>query len=109
MTIAEATERGIYGERDRDRMNFRPPNGESYIELLARLENFFTRENLLQATAPVVIVSHQGTTRMIAALLGMMPAEKAAYISFEHRAVLTAGRNGDNQIETRIDDISIHD
>ncbi len=106
MPIREAKSSGIYAERDRDRMNFRPPNGETYVELTDRLRTFFARERLMEATSPAVLISHQGTARMIAAILGAMSPEVAAAKSIGHDTVLTATRGPEGQVETSIRTVS---
>ncbi len=104
MTIAEARLAGIYQERERDRMDFRPEGGETYRELLGRVEEFFTANRILENEGPLLIVSHQGTTRMIAARLGLMTPEVAAAMKFRHESLLIAERMADGRIEGRIED-----
>jgi broad specificity phosphatase PhoE len=104
MPIAEAVQAGHYGEREQNRMEYKPEGGESYRELLARVEDFFTGRGIMNGPGPVLIVSHQGTTRMIAAYLGAMAAKDAAYRKLGHEALLIAERTADGGITAHIED-----
>jgi broad specificity phosphatase PhoE len=104
MPIAEAKASGIYGERDRDRMAFTPPGGESYSQLLQRVQRFFNDTGIMKEAGPTLIVSHQGTTRMIAAHLGLCSATIAAYRGFGHESLLIAEVDATNRIAVRIED-----
>ena len=108
MTIADARRTGIYAERDRDRMTFKPPGGESYDDLLVRLRSFFKDTNLFQDHEPALIISHQGTTRMIAAEAGAMPMREAAYASIPHETLLTVLKTSDGKIKAHLETLS-HD
>jgi len=59
-------------ERERDKWRYQPPGGESYAMLAARVEPWLQR---LQREA--FVVSHGGVARVLMAMIGGMPIEKA--------------------------------
>lgn len=58
--------------RDRDKWHFRPPGGESYADLAARL-----RPWLAEQQAPAVVVSHGGVARALMHMIGGLCTERA--------------------------------
>jgi len=67
-----AHERARIAAREHDKWNFRPPGGESYADLMARLAAW--RATLARDS---VVVAHGGTARALIALAGIAPPEKA--------------------------------
>ena len=104
MPIAEAKASGLYAQRDKDRMAFQPVGGESFAQLLQRVQRFLNDSGIMKAEGPALIVSHQGTTRMIAACLGLFPATIAAYRPFGHESLLIAEADETGRITARIED-----
>lgn len=62
----------IAGERDASFWHFRPPEGESYADVAARLGDFGA-----SLTGPSVIVAHGGILRVLRHLIEGLPPEKA--------------------------------
>ena len=109
MPIAEARASGIYADRDRDRMAYTPEGGESFTQLLARVQSFFNDTGIMNGPVgapmgPTLIVSHQGTTRMIAAHLGLFPAGIAAHMNFGHESLLIAEVDEAGTVNVRVED-----
>ncbi len=65
-------EMAIAGERDASFWQFRPPRGESYADVAARVGDFRTR-----LTGPSIIVSHGGILRILRHLIEGLPQERA--------------------------------
>lgn len=65
-------EMAIAGERDASFWQFRPPEGESYEDVTARVSAFRTR-----LTGPSIIVSHGGILRILRHLIEGLPHERA--------------------------------
>ncbi len=64
-------EMAIAGERDADFWFFRPPSGESYEDVAARVSDFATT-----LTGPAIIVAHGGILRILRRLIEDFPAER---------------------------------
>ena len=62
----------IAGERDASFWQFRPPEGESYEDVTARVSAFRTR-----LTGPSIIVSHGGILRILRHLIEGLSHERA--------------------------------
>ena len=56
------------GERNADYWDFRPPEGESYQDVVARLKQFS-----LQLNRPAIIVAHGGVLRAVRHMISDMP------------------------------------
>lgn len=67
-----------YNMRLEDKLNYRYPRGESYLDLISRLEPFvFEVESWVQ---PVLIVSHQATLRCLYAYFEAQKVDQIPYI-----------------------------
>lgn len=84
--------------RDKDKLNYRYPKGESYMDVVQRLkpimEELETENNLL-------IISHQATLRCILTLLLKLPVEELPYLKIPLHTViqLTFREDGDVSVE----------
>jgi broad specificity phosphatase PhoE len=58
--------------RETDKWNFIPPGGESYAQLAVRLRPWIEAQQ-----APSVVVSHGGVARVLMAMIGGLPSERA--------------------------------
>jgi len=65
-------EMAIAGERTADFWFFRPPSGESYEDVAARVSSFAA-----ELTGPSIIVAHGGILRILRRLIEDFPAERA--------------------------------
>lgn len=73
LTVQEVQQRypGSYEERGRDLEGFRPPGGESFVDLLSRVWPAFT-SIVAPASDSLAVVSHAGVNRVLLChLLGM--------------------------------------
>jgi broad specificity phosphatase PhoE len=94
-----------YGERDNDRMGYRPPNGETYWEVLARLRRFFAKD----LGEPALVVAHHGILRMACAHFELMTPAEAAMQNFGHQSIITIYRDTNNKINGHIEELSEHE
>ena len=71
-TELAAGEMAIAGERGAEFWGYRPPEGESYADLAARVADFGA-----SLTGPSVVVAHGGILRVLRVLIEDFPVEKA--------------------------------
>jgi broad specificity phosphatase PhoE len=62
----KATGRGVLADRERDKWNFCPPEGESYAHLLARVQEWHGA-----AAGNVIVAAHGGVARVLRVLFGV--------------------------------------
>jgi broad specificity phosphatase PhoE len=65
---------GMLAERERDKWDFAPPDGESYRELTARIGEWFA-----SLTRDAVVAGHGGGVRALMALFNVLPKEEATH------------------------------
>ncbi len=84
-----AREPQLSRQREADKWNFRPPGGESYADLVARIQPWID-----DLDGPVVAVSHGGVARALMHRLGSLAPERAAMGDIHQGRVLLfeAGR-----------------
>jgi probable phosphoglycerate mutase len=70
----EARMPGMLAERERDKWDFAPPDGESYRQLTARIGEWYT-----SLTHDTVVAAHGGGVRALMALFNVMPKEEATH------------------------------
>jgi len=85
----QAHEHDALVRRERDKWNFTPPGGESYADLLVRLEAWHA--GLVRDS---VVVAHGGTARALVALRGLADHEGAALFDIEQGVVYVFGTHG---------------
>jgi broad specificity phosphatase PhoE len=105
LTMEEAPRISNYGERDKDRMAYRPPNGETYWELLERLRRFFARK----PAEPALVVAHQGVMRMSCVHFGLLPPDEAAMKNFGHQSIITIYHDKNGKVNGYFDELSEHE
>ena len=105
LTMDEAARISNFGERDKDRMAYRPPGGETYPEMLLRLGRFFARK----IGEPALVVAHQGVMRMAAAHFELLPGADAAMKNFGHQSIITFFRDTKNKVNGHIAEIDSHE
>lgn len=74
--------------RERDKWSFVPPGGESYGMLAQRI-----RPVLEELSRETVIVSHGGVARVILALVGAVPPQKASLVEIWQGKILVVTGN----------------
>ena len=67
-----------YIERKKDKLNYRYPSGESYIDLITRLKDFVG--NIEHSDKPVIIIGHQAILRVIYGYLMGINIEEIPHI-----------------------------
>lgn len=75
-----------FAERGRNKLGYRYPRGESYLDVIARLEMVINE--LERQRDPVVIVGHQGVLRIIYTYLKGIPREDAPMVDFPLNTVI---------------------
>ena len=68
--------------REQDKWGFRPPGGESYRDVAARVAAWYAT-----VSGDTVIASHGGIARALLANFGILPEEEATYAQVLHGAV----------------------
>lgn len=83
-TLAEISARDpqLLAQREQDKWDFRPPGGESYRDLAARVASWYAT-----VTRDTVITAHGGTARAMMANFGILPEEQATFAEVVHGAV----------------------
>lgn len=81
----------IHRFRSENKYSFRYPEGESYQDLVFRLEPIIME--LENADRVVVVVAHQAVLRALLAYFGGTPAESAVYVEVPHRCVWRCSYN----------------
>jgi broad specificity phosphatase PhoE len=71
-TEVRARDPAVLRARERDKWNFRPPDGESYAQLLERVREWHTG-----LTGDAIVSAHGGVARVLTVLLGIRPAAEA--------------------------------
>ena len=100
-TELSASEMAIAGERDEAFWDFRPPEGESYADLAARVENFGR-----SLRGPAIVVAHGGLLRVLMHLIEgypqvktvnwFPPQDSVVHFANGHATVYPAGASWDD-------------
>ena len=77
---------GEFKRRKADKLNYRYPRGESYLDVITRLEPVVLE--LERQEDPVLIVAHQGIHRMLYAYFKGMAREEAPFVSIPLNTVI---------------------
>jgi len=75
-----------YEARSRDKLRYRYPNGESYEDLILRLEPVIVE--LERRSTPVLIVGHQAVLRCLYAYFSQQPRTQVPHIEFPSCCVI---------------------
>src|SRR6195256_98829 len=67
-----ALDRAVLANRERDKWNFRPPDGESYAQLFSRVRNWHAG-----VTGDAVVAAHGGVARALMVVFGVRTAAEA--------------------------------
>ena len=84
LTLPEISARDpkLLASRDQNKWDFRPPGGESYRDVAARVAAWYAT-----VTRDTVIAAHGGIARALLANFGILPEEEATYAEVLHGAV----------------------
>jgi broad specificity phosphatase PhoE len=81
----------IYRNRKKDKLNYRYPNGESYIDLQLRLKPIFNKiKNIKENT---LIIAHNAVIRMIIGNLQNIDISKQPYIDIPLHTLIKINNN----------------
>lgn len=75
-----------FAQRDKDKLSYRYPGGESYLDVLSRLEPVVDR--MVEEEDNLLVVSHQATLRCVIGLLLGKPLEEVPYIKVPLHTVM---------------------
>lgn len=82
----QASDPELFAKRQADKWTVSPPGGESYVEVQARVSDWYS-----QLTADTVAVAHGGTARALMVALGIETSGSAADLTIEQGAVYVFG------------------
>ena len=75
-----------FRRRQNDKLAYRYPRGESYLDMIHRLDQMVFEMD--RHREPLLIVAHQGILRLLYAYLMDMPREEAPYVSIPLNTVI---------------------
>lgn len=75
-----------FARRQEDKLTYRYPRGESYMDVTLRLETIVL--DIERTREPILIVGHQGIHRLLYAYFMGMPRDKAPYVSIPLNTVI---------------------
>jgi broad specificity phosphatase PhoE len=89
LTYAEVRTRdpGVLRTRERDKWNFRPPEGESYAELFERVRHWYAG-----VTGDIIVSAHGGVARALMVLFEVRPPGQAPLGSIDQGVVYEFGQ-----------------
>jgi probable phosphoglycerate mutase len=83
-----ARDKDIAATRESDKWGFRPPGGESYAQVTARISQWYAT-----LERDTVVAAHGGTARALIAHLALVPAQDATHQSVDHGVVYVFAGN----------------
>jgi len=89
-----------FAARQKDKLAYRYPRGESYMDVILRLEPL--AHELERTREPVLIVGHQGIHRIIYAYFMGLKREEAPYVSIPLNTVIKLSPHAYGCVEERI-------
>jgi broad specificity phosphatase PhoE len=85
----------IWEDRARDYWQWRPPGGESFLDVLARTMEVVDRIRARHEGEAVVIATHMGPSRMLVSSLAGIPIEKTFQMEFPSTGISIFSLDGD--------------
>jgi len=89
-----------YAARSRDKFRYRYPRGESYQDVIQRLDRVIIE--LERQRSPIVIVAHQAVIRVLYAYLMEVPPERSPHLSIPLHTVIELSPHAYGCTERRI-------
>mmetsp|Transcript_21010 Transcript_21010/g.74709 ORF Transcript_21010/g.74709 Transcript_21010/m.74709 type:complete len:534 (-) Transcript_21010:38-1639(-) len=88
MTYAEIEQHypDEFQRRQKDKLGYRYPRGESYLDMIHRLDTIV--HEMERHREPLLIVAHQGILRLLYAYYMGLPRERAPYVEFPLNTVI---------------------
>mmetsp|Transcript_35191 Transcript_35191/g.84907 ORF Transcript_35191/g.84907 Transcript_35191/m.84907 type:complete len:520 (+) Transcript_35191:96-1655(+) len=80
-----------FARRQEDKLSYRYPRGESYMDVTLRLETIVF--DIERTREPILIVGHQGIHRLLYAYFTGLPRDKAPYVSIPLNTVIELAPN----------------
>jgi len=77
-----ARDRDVVAKRESDKWGFKPPNGQSYVEVAARVGAWYQT-----VTRHTVVAAHGGTARALVAHLAIAPPQDATHYAIDQGVV----------------------
>jgi probable phosphoglycerate mutase len=84
-----ARDKDVAIKRESDKWGFRPPGGESYAQVTARISQWYAT-----LERDTVVAAHGGTARALIAHLALAPAQDATHHSVDQGVVYVFAGNG---------------
>jgi probable phosphoglycerate mutase len=78
----EARNAGVLTQRERDKWDFAPPQGESYQQVAVRIGEWYRG-----IKSDTVVAAHGGGVRALMAILKILPEEQATHAQIEQGVV----------------------
>lgn len=82
-----------FAMRDRDKLGYRYPDGESYMDVLDRLQPILKEISVKRSSDNILIVSHQATIRCLVAHLLGTPLEEVPYTKVPLHTIMKLSTN----------------
>eukprot|EP01082_Thalassiosira_pseudonana_P011329 g10049.t1 g10049 contig4:1125957-1127663(-) len=101
LTYAEIKEKypEEFARRQEDKLTYRYPRGESYMDVTLRLETIVL--DIERTREPILIVAHQGIHRLLYAYFMGMPREEAPFVSIPLNTVIALRPHAYGCVEER--------
>jgi broad specificity phosphatase PhoE len=77
-----ARDKDVVAKRESDKWGFKPPNGESYVEVTARVGAWYQT-----VRRDTVVAAHGGTARALVAHLAIAPPQEATHFAIDQGVV----------------------
>lgn len=90
----------IFSERKKDKLKFRYPEGESYLDLLERLRYFVLQLNSYKK--PVLIVAHNAIIRVLLGYFQEVPHKQIPHLNVNLHEVIKLTPNSKNYLVDKI-------
>ena len=93
LTYSEIQDRAPeeFEQRQQNKLSYRYPRGESYLDVIARLDKMI--HELERQRDPVLVVAHQGILRIVYAYMMGVEREKAPFVKIPLNTVIKLVRN----------------
>lgn len=88
-----------FARRQEDKLTYRYPRGESYMDVTLRLETIVL--DIERTREPILIVGHQGIHRLLYAYFTGLPRDQAPYVSIPLNTVIELSPNAYGCVEKR--------
>ena len=75
-----------YEERNRDKLRYRYPRGESYMDMILRIEQIIFE--LEREDGPVIVIAHQGILRCLYGYFALVPIEEIPTLDIPKHTVI---------------------